>query len=261
MSTNAWEFVDSTVQFNKRPLEDIIADSTKIKPEVIAAEILTWLITNVENYVDSSSKVFKLDLILDDSSNMPQTQILQDLYRAIPDDEGKSEAEIGKATECRRMLDKITEEAYNYITKADQVLEKLFQRIIFYYERIIPSPENRKRALEIDEELKVLLKTKESLNTQEEKDKIQAQIVEKVKEGKALVQFEELIGTVNISKLEYEAFSLGIKLKKKVEKENLDDIIEEQEDENVLKSYVIPEGFTVWLELNYKQKLRPTGVF
>jgi len=271
MPINRWESVGTNIKFQKRPIEDILSDARQIEPKIVAAEVLTWLITNVENYVDSTNIIFKLDLILDNSSNMPQTQKLQDLYRAIPDDPNDPEAEnmtqreLDNASECRRELDKITTEAHKSIKNAKEVLDKLFQRMIYYYEKIIPNPENKKRALEIDEELKALLRKKEKTTGKKEKEKIQAQITAKIKEGEKLVEFEKLTGTVNIPKFEYEAFSLGLKLIDTTKAEDDIEVImgedEKEEEEKLVKQYTVPEGFTVWLELDYKQKLRPTAIF
>ncbi len=259
------------MKFEKRSINDILGDAQKINPTVVAAEVLKWLVMHVEDYVDSSNTIFKLDLIIDNSSNMSETKKLQDLYRAIPDDpndpnaENVSQEELDNAQECRRTLDKVTEEAYKNIKGAQAVLDKLFERMIFYYEKVIPNPENRAKALIIDEELKVLIKNKEKTKSKKKKDEIQAQIVAKIKEGDALVKFEELTGAVNISKFEYEAFSLSVQLKDTTkDKDDVEVIMgedEQEEEEKILNEYVVPEGFTIWLELNYKQKLRPTAVF
>jgi hypothetical protein len=53
---------------------------------------------------------------------------------------------------------------------------------------------------------------------------------------------------VSILKFEYEAFSVGVKVRNP--KEN-----------NTIKEYVIPEGFTIWIEIAFNQVLTPVSMF
>jgi hypothetical protein len=257
----------------KKEIKDILEESKNIKPEIIAQEILQWLINNVENYVDNETKLYKIDLIVD-SDEMPMTKKLQDLYMAIPDDEEKPcekldksssqyqdeirawEESIKESSDCRRELDKIVEEAHGKMKGDEETLNKLFKRLIFFYEKIIMNPENKQRAFDIDIELKSLIEGKEKAS-EEEKKKIQERIVELIKEGEELVQWEEFNGSASIMKFDYEAFSVGVKLTSKP----TDEEQEKGTEEEVLKEYTIPEGFVVWLELVYKLKQRPTVMF
>lgn len=59
-----------------------------------------------------------------------------------------------------------------------------------------------------------------------------------VSNGRALVK--ELTGAVDIINFEYEAFSVGVKVKG--------------------KGYEIPESFTIWVEISFKEN-RPTSIF
>jgi len=225
----------------------ILEDSKSIKPVLIASEILDWLIANVENYVGNDTKIFKIDLVINSEEGLKETKRLQDLYHIIPDDAGLPPQEINEAVACRMELDKITLEAYNEMCKLEDKLKYLFARLIFFYEKIIPSAENKKRAFHIDNELRELFKKKENAN-EEEKVAIQREITDKIQEGEQLIRFEQFEGTVSVLKFEYEAFDVGVK------------IVDKKSGESA-KEYNIPEGFTVWIQLTNKVKQRPTTLF
>ena len=256
MSENI-EMVEVDSKFEKLPVEDILKDSENIRPDVIADEVLMWLINNVENYIDSQVKAFKIDLILDNSDGMQETKKLQDLYRAIPDDlesENQDELVLEKCQECRRILDNATQAAYEKMKQSDETLKRLFRRMVYFYEKIIPNPDNKKLAFKIDEELKELLEKKE---TSANKDELQKEIVAKIEEGEKLIRFEELEGAVEVIKFDYEAFSVGVKLSSKPTEEEID----EGAKSEVMKEYMIPEGFTVWIQIAIHHKHRPVSMF
>lgn len=246
-------FEDVDMVFPKRPIEDIIEDSKTINPEKISTEVLTWIIGNVENFIDNQNKIFKLDLVLDNIKEMEETKKLQDLYRAIDDDK-----DLEKVEKTRRLLDGITLKAFNHIKGSKDLLNVLFERMVFYYGRVIPNPENKKRALAIDEELKALFRQKEKVSD-EEKDKIQEKIVEKIKEGESLVKFTELEGSASITNFDYEAFQIGVQI---TEGSNPNEEAEEKpKEKKVIKRYNVPEGFTCWVEISFKYRQRPTNMF
>ena len=259
MSEKNWDIKDGKVEFKKRPIKDILEEAKTIDPTRVGNEVLTWVISNVENFIDNTTKMFKLDLILENVKGMPETTKLQDLYRAIPDDDTMTEKELDKATKCRKILDEITLEAHEHIRSSKDALDMLFKRMVFYYEQIIISPDNRRKALAIDEELKKLIRYKDEVG-EEQKKVVQTQITAKIKEGEELVKFTELDGAVDINNFSYEAFSVGVKIKanKKTVEEEIEGITQEKE---VVNEYLIPESFTVWLEINYKIKQRPTSMF
>lgn len=248
-------FENTDIAFLKRPIEEIIEDSKTIVAEKIGLEVLTWVITNVENFIDNQNKMFKLDLVVDKSKGMEETKRLQDLYRAIPEDEENNEKELERAEKCRRSLDEITTKAFEHIKGSKELLKVLFERMVFYYETVVPNPENKKRALAIDEELKNLFRQKEENKTEEGKAKIQGEIVEKIKEGEKLVKFTELEGIASIANFDYEAFNVGVRIS---EGQNKDGTNKERK---TLKQYNIEEGFTVWVEISFKHKQRPTVMF
>lgn len=248
-------------------VDQIVDDSKSIKPEIIAKEVMAWLINNVENYIDSDTKSFKLDLVLDSKEGLLETQKLQELYRSIPDNDSLIDAEkdkklIDKCEKCRRILDEVTAKAYEIMKNSNDDISKLFNKMIFFYERIIPSPENKKRAIEIDAELKELFKQKELTEDKERLKDLQNKVVEKIKEGESLVKFEEFDGTVDISNFSYDAFEVGVKIVHAKEGPS-DTLIGDmaEEEKVVAKEYIVPEGFTVWIELHYRPKLRPTTMF
>ena len=98
--------------------------------------------------------------------------------------------------------------------------------------------------------------------SEKDKKKIQDRIVAMLKEGETLVKFEEFKGQVGITNFEYEAFSVGVKIQRKPldQKQELN-TCSVTETKEVMKEYLIPEGFTVWLEITFKHKQRPTTMF
>jgi hypothetical protein len=225
----------------------ILEESKGVKTALIADEILDWLIANVENYVSNDTKIFKIDLIINTEEGLKETRKLQDLYHVIPDDVGLSAQEINEAVNCRTELNKITEEAYSEMCEREDKLKHLFSRLIFFYEKILPSSENKKRAFQIDNELRELINRKENAS-EVEKEAIQKEIADKLREGEQLVKFEQFEGTVSVLKFEYEAFDVGVKIVNK-------------ESGKTSKEYNIGEGFTVWIQLTNKVKQRPTTLF
>jgi hypothetical protein len=256
----------SDIIFQKRPMDEILNDAKNINVKASSNEILTWIINNVENFMDNHMHTFKLDLVLESSENMLEIKKLQDLYRALPDDKdlfvhgttqevfdhheeeyAKKNKELEKYQECRIILDGLTKNILGEMKDSKDLLEQLYKRMSFYYEKIIPSDENRQVAERIDEELKQLIIKKQNSNGKE-KEEIQQAILEKVEEGQRLVKFQEVEGVVDIINFEYEPFSVNV------------DINETKNDEK-MKQYVIPEGFTCWVQISVKNKMKPLSMF
>ena len=213
-----FEIMESETKYEKMSVKDILSKSKKIKPQIVAKEVLGWLISNVENYVDNQVRMFKLDLVIDSSESMHETLKLQNLYRAIPDDTLNKQSQK-ELQECRAILNDITEQAHKKITENEKGLQELFKRLVFYYE------------------------------------------MTGFMDGKPLIQ--ALDGAVNVSKFEYEAFSVGVKVLTKNDDVKEDKAISDlpENKKTVMKQYIIPEGFTVWIEIAFKAKSRPASMF
>lgn len=215
------------IEYVKKPIEVILKEAEDINPDDIATEVLEWLITNVENYIDNKVKMFRLDLVLDSSESLKAVKKLQDLYRAIPDNPKEIEKlsyedrEIreNECVKCRRSLDVITDLAYQKMTQDKQRLRQLFKRLVYYYE------------------------------------------LKGISRGQPLIK--ELDGSVAIIRFEYEAFSMGVSLsaKKNEELEEPEEQFLVTDEKEVIKQYTVEEGFTVWIELAFKSKDRPTSLF
>lgn len=176
------------LEFTKKTVDEILSECTTINKEKASKEILQWIIANVEQFIDNQMKIFKIDLILEaeDGSNetMPEVRKLQNLYRAIPDDEyisapkDKKDIKISsrvarrnsldKIVECRKQLDSTAEQIHECMKTDQELLEQLFKRMAFYYE------------------VKAL-----------------------TSEGPLI---QEQVGLVDIIKFEYEAFSVGVRV-------------------------------------------------
>jgi len=246
---NTQENFATAAIYEKRSVKSIIEESKIINTELVASEVIEWVTNNVENFIDDNMKVFKLDLVLDATEGMQETKRLQDLYRAIPDESIKTpKLELDKLTECRRILDEVTEKVHYSMVHNEEAMNKLFDRMIFYYEKIIPNPDNKTRAFGIDAQIKELIGKKDKSKSEKTKEKIQKQILEKIDEGVKLLQFQKFEGKVTIPKFEYESFEVSVQIRDPKNKE-------------VKTEYNLAEGFTCWIELSYGIKKRQTAMF
>jgi len=114
--------------------DEILISIKTVDVDKCATEILQWLIANVENYIDNSEKFYKVDLILDNVQAMSETQKLQDLYKAIPDDPGLSEEDIKRSVICRTELNNVVAQVFQRLNEKEDLLQQLFKRLAFYYE-------------------------------------------------------------------------------------------------------------------------------
>lgn len=138
----------------KNTLNNILEAAKSISPETIAKEILSWTADNVVYFIDNKAKRFKLDLIVDESKIdiFPETKKLQDLYRSLPDEKqmfgtdhdpdsdwtnklSPEEEEILQLIgDCMTGLDKTTELAFIEMNKAEDLLEKVYKKMAYFYE-------------------------------------------------------------------------------------------------------------------------------
>jgi len=120
----------------------------KVDVKAAAIEILEWLQANVEQYVDNQNNVFRLYLEVSDRVKMPQCSELKDLYAGVepslPDDSTldhtsehtKEEVEASQQAEVAilEMLDAITAKIHEEMVLNAEGIEKLFKRLVFFYE-------------------------------------------------------------------------------------------------------------------------------
>ena len=235
VSNGDFEFETVDMKFEKKTLEEIEELSKNVDTEKAAEEILKWLTENVAQYIDNKEKEFRIDLVIEEKSseNMENIKLLQDLYRAIPDDEDYVDAskieelmasgnledalkdeDLQKLVACRETLDNISFEIHDKM-RASSSLKGLFSAMIYYYEMI-------------------------GINA-----------------GMPLVK--DLNGEVDIIEFEYEAFNIGV---------NVIGGLVDMEDENasvkdkkIVQQYTIPEGFTMLLEIAFMDQSRTFGMF
>lgn len=212
---------------NKETLEEIQTsietDLEKVDEKESAVEILQWLIENVEQYIDNQRKIFKIDLILDEKfESMPNTKLMQDLYRSIADldpevdiselcdweqkitDEQRET--IKYSQKFREILNEKVKNIFESMKNENEKLDELFKRMIFYYE------------------------------------------LKGFNKGEFII--EPMEGEVSIINFEYEAFPVNVEIKSPEQNENGD----KTQDKAISKQYTIPEGFTVWIEIAYATK-------
>ena len=244
-----FEIVKAKEVFEKKTVDDILKEIKDIDCKKVAEEIIAWLMVNVESFVDNYVKVFQFPVVFEDAEEIAGAKKLQDLYRAIPEDEGENEKKLQK---CRKELDDITKKIHEEMMGNNDLKQKMFRKMAYYYEKIISSPEKIEKAQEIDKELLSLFKQKEKAKGNEVK-KIEKKIEKKVEEGKNLIEYETLDGEVEISRFEYESFSVGVKIYEKDPKK--------KNEKEVVKEYEIPEGFMMGIEILFKKNVKPTSMF
>jgi len=221
--------VDAENKFQKQNLDKIIELSKEINVSLAADEVLKWLINNVNQFIDNKEKVFRIDFVIDESSNEDIGEIkkLQDLYRSIPEDAdlgidnlsidnfANIESEIlDDVSACRNMLNDITEQIHKQINTSSK-LKDLFSKMIYFYEMV------------------------------------------GINKGTPLIK--NLKGSVEIVEFEYEAFSVGVQVLGGFA--NIDEDISTPTQKREIKKYTIPEGFSILLEISFVDKSKIRSLF
>jgi len=231
--SDQFEFKKVDMKFEKKTIEEIITLSSDVNPDKAANEVLDWLLLNVTNFIDNKEKEFRIDLIIEENSseNMENIKLLQDLYRAIPDDSEFVDAEkieeifasgklddafededFKKLVACREALDNIVFEVHDKMRESDK-LKELYEKMIYFYEMI------------------------------------------GINEGQPLLK--ELEGEVDIIEFEYEAFSISVLVNEGL----IDEHDNEVSEKKTITQYAVPEGFSILLEIAFIDKSRSFGIF
>ena len=230
---NSFETGLSIAQYGKKPIPQIIKESADINAQTAAKEILIWIANNVEQFIDNQKRMFKLDLIIDAEETMPEIRKLQNLYRAIPNDpvanidgdlsvDNYNEVIANLSPEDRELIDNIQACRTHLDTVSNQVFE----------------------AMQSDQDLLEALFKRMGWYYE----------LQGINQGELLLN--ELKGEVDIVKFEYECFPIAVQVTApKIERMNKDGTITKEGGE-VANEYVIPEGFTIWLEIAFRSKSR-----
>jgi len=217
-------------EFPKYPVEDILKASKEIDIDKIAEEILVWLDYNLENYIDNSVKMFKIPIDDLDVEARESNEVPAQLNRA----------ELPTMDETKRLQSLyrgIPDDEGGNVDFLDEC-----QKCRTELNKITES------VCEITHSKKDLL------------DKLYKRMTYYYefrgfdKNGVEIVQ--DLQGFVSILKFEYEAFSVGVRIREGVSSDS-----EPNSEQAIAREYVIPEGFVVWIELAAKSKERPQGIF
>jgi len=229
-----FEMAITPVQYEKKEIPTIIEESQSIDVEESAREILTWAANNVEQFIDNQKKIFKLDIVIDAeegaTETMPVTRRLQNLYRALPDDPELSITEAMNE-DTMSMLDNLTDEQNELIGQIQQckaTLDTITNDIFL--------------CMRSNEELLAALFKRMAFYYE----------MQGISQGNLLI--EELTGEVDVSKFEYEQFPVGVQVTAPIIEKMDEDGNVTEEGGNVVNEYVIPEGFTMWLEIAFKSK-------
>lgn len=131
------EAVDEVIFPDGEISEDLVAKwAATVDPRACAREIIGWLCDNVENYIDSTKKTYRIQMVVESKEKMPQTYLLQRLFQGMPqateDQPDLMETEI----RCLDILHGTVSKVKASAEKETAELERLFKRIIYYYEMI-----------------------------------------------------------------------------------------------------------------------------
>ena len=110
----------------------LLEQSKNIDVKKAAEEILTWIINNVENYIDNKETVFSLYFPVDKikMQNMDHIFNLGSLYLKFENEK------INEERECIKFLDDMVELVKKEMVSDKDLLAKLFKKLIYYYEMI-----------------------------------------------------------------------------------------------------------------------------
>lgn len=221
---------------NTENFETIVREGCQIDTDKVANEILDWVIANVEQFIDNQTRTFKLDLIIDGESvpPMPETTRLQNLYRHIPQDEDLINAKDVFRDDGTINMKKMNTKSVNQAAKVRVSLNDVVQECF-------------KKMQANEQKLKMLY------------DRMSF-FYEMTGFYKGAPLLREISGAVNIVKFEYEAFCMDVKVQSptyKIQRE--DGSVDTVESET--KEYTVPEGFTVWVEISFRDVSRAASLF
>jgi len=113
-------------------LDQIKDKSQNINVKEAASEVLNWLINNVEEYIDNKETIFSLYFPIDkiQLENLPNVLNLGSLYLTM------DKEDIQDETKCMDFLNNITNLVKTEIINNKELLDKLFKKLIYYYEMI-----------------------------------------------------------------------------------------------------------------------------
>jgi len=116
----------------KNTSAEIIEMSKNIDITKASEEMLIWLIDNVDNYIDNKETIFSLYFPVDKTNldKMDQIFNLGSLYQNFENEKIKEERE------CIKKLDDVVELIKKEMMGNKDLLEKLFKKLVYYYEMI-----------------------------------------------------------------------------------------------------------------------------
>lgn len=237
VSESKLEFVNLELEYEKMSIYDIIHESKNIDTKKAANEVIQWLVNSVPHYIDNKEKAFRIDLVIDEDSEeeMGSVKKLQDLYRAVPEDyESLTGEELEKIASNFEELGSLNVESdkLEAIVQCRRILDDVTEKV---HEEINNSPK-------IEELFDAMIYFYEMIG---------------INRGQPLLR--KLKGGVAITEFQYEAFSVGVKVLQGFQ--SIDEDMNAKNDKKVVNQYIIPEGFSLLLELSYRDLSRSRGVF
>lgn len=117
---------------NRLEIDGIINRAKNIDIDKVTTEIMDWLINNVENYIDNQEKEFMIYLDIK-SDEMSESKKMQDIYTNMPEI-GDGDYQEDDEMILLDILDETSNKILNKMTESEDKLQKLFKRMIYFYE-------------------------------------------------------------------------------------------------------------------------------
>jgi len=233
LAENKFEFVECEIEFEKKTIEEIEELSKNIDTNKAADEVIQWLVDNVSNYIDNKEKEFRIDLVIEENSgeSMENIKLLQDLYRGIPDDSEYLDSEkVQDIMENGDINEILNDENLDKICACRQMLDN----ISFEIHDKIREPER------LEKLFNAMIFFYEMIG---------------INKGEAVLR--ELKGGVDIPEFMYDSFNIAVTALGTT----IDISKEETEERKIMEKYLIPEGFSLMIEISFVDSSLSRGLF
>jgi len=124
-------FADEKFEFT---CEEIIEKTKLVDPAKMAGELGSWLVANVEQFIDNHETIFGICLNIESKLGMPHSHLFQKLYLSVPDDSDKPGFSIKDINSLYDELDIKLEQVQDILNNDQYFLGSLFKRMAFFYE-------------------------------------------------------------------------------------------------------------------------------
>jgi len=193
---------------------EVIEQSASISSSEMGKEIGSWIVANVEQFIDNQDTVFRMYLNIRSDMGMPVSSIFQRLYLSVYNAEEGGAAETEEVDKAVGILTDILDDTKAKMEADAEFMAALFKKMSFFYE-------------------------------------LTGFVVKDGKVEQAITQ--KMDGKVSINILEFDPISLTATVAQGVG-QNEGGVIKEGDEKVIVKSEEIPAGFGIELEIAMSPK-------